>query len=457
MTALDVDTGIYYSAAHACVGSAEDIDAAVTALYSDLSLTGQMLSDHAATRKWTITYDERAAHILTLSRDLSNGLRHFAEVVGTCGYNHGVAEHNNSGGTTGFPPEPPKTSSTRNADFKAPRSSGADAVGFTSDLVELLNEIHIPIPSGDPVKLARAGDAWKEFAGQDGIGSIADDLGIASAMLEDVKSPEVDHIRDHFRNLQEQFSELSHAADDLSHDAFAQKGRIDKIHEAIGAILKGLAEELLTTVALGVAATVLTAGFGAVVAVGKSIHTIRSRAKDVEKAVAASEIAVRAGKGVGEARDLKRVEGVIEEISALKVERVERDISTPKTGQAEHSSTASTGRYDGGLAKVDNPDPDADKLAEKLGGQPTVKFKNDPSGREFDAVSDDYIAQAKPANFQVNKAFRSQARATFEAAQETGRKVYYHFQGPPQTGVVEKLHQYAEEYGVELVIDASPF
>ena len=75
----------------------------------------------------------------------------------------------------------------------------------------------------------------------------------------------------------------------------------------------------------------------------------------------------------------------------------------------------------GNLIKVDSPDPAADKLAERLGGESRVKFENDPVGREFDAVSDRYIAQSKPANFVINKKFRQQAIATFEKAVQSGR------------------------------------
>jgi Restriction endonuclease fold toxin 3 len=121
------------------------------------------------------------------------------------------------------------------------------------------------------------------------------------------------------------------------------------------------------------------------------------------------------------------------------------------------SAPSADKQYSGPLRQVNKPDQDADALANRIGGQPRVRFENDPQGREFDAVNDDYIGQAKPADFQLNKNFRTQARATFKAAQETGRSVYYHFDGPPRAGVIEKLNQYAREYGVRLTIDTQPF
>jgi RHS repeat-associated protein len=110
----------------------------------------------------------------------------------------------------------------------------------------------------------------------------------------------------------------------------------------------------------------------------------------------------------------------------------------------------------GELIEVNKPDADADKLAEKLGGEPRRRFANDPDGREFDAISDEYVAQAKPADFTLNKKFRKQAQATFEAAIQSGRTPYFQFDGPPGPGVIDKLQEYGRRYGVEPVIDTTP-
>lgn len=67
------------------------------------------------------------------------------------------------------------------------------------------------------------------------------------------------------------------------------------------------------------------------------------------------------------------------------------------------------------MQKVDNLDVAADALADRIGGEARVKFSNDPSGREFDVVSDDYISQAKPDLKSYGKSWRNQTKATFEA------------------------------------------
>lgn len=109
----------------------------------------------------------------------------------------------------------------------------------------------------------------------------------------------------------------------------------------------------------------------------------------------------------------------------------------------------------GELVQVNSKDPAAGPLARRIGGEPSVRFSDGPPN-EFDAVSDKYIAQAKPASFRLSQAFRNQAKATFEAALQSGRIPYFQFDGPPEPGVLAALRRYAERYGIQPVIDLTP-
>lgn len=106
----------------------------------------------------------------------------------------------------------------------------------------------------------------------------------------------------------------------------------------------------------------------------------------------------------------------------------------------------------GELVSVNAKDRAADLLAERIGGEASVRFANGPAN-EFDALSPEYVAQAKPANFTLNQAFRNQAKATFEVALQSGRTPYFQFDGPPGPGVLHTLSRYADRYGIEPVID----
>lgn len=114
------------------------------------------------------------------------------------------------------------------------------------------------------------------------------------------------------------------------------------------------------------------------------------------------------------------------------------------------------GRYSGDLIKVNKPDPAADALAVRIGGESRVRFANDPDRREFDVVSDEYIAQTKPALKDYGKSWRNQTKATFEAAQQTGKKAYFHFEGQPNESIIRKIQEYGDRYGVEYIVDTIP-
>ncbi|MFF6999431.1 restriction endonuclease fold toxin, partial [Streptomyces sp. NPDC008313] len=123
------------------------------------------------------------------------------------------------------------------------------------------------------------------------------------------------------------------------------------------------------------------------------------------------------------------------------------------------SASGSTSEVNGGmgsLVKVNKPDASADELAVRLRGESRVKFENDPEGREFDAVSDTYVAQAKPAGFRLGKKFRQQAQATFKMAKTTGRVPYFQFDGAPGAGVVDAIRRYSQRYNMPAVIDTEP-
>jgi len=109
----------------------------------------------------------------------------------------------------------------------------------------------------------------------------------------------------------------------------------------------------------------------------------------------------------------------------------------------------------GELEPVNINDPAADALAKRIGGRPSVRFADGPPN-EFDAVSDRYVAQAKPANFTLNLKFRKQAKVTFETAVKSGRTPYFQFDGPPQSGVLDVLNRYADRYDIKPVIDLQP-
>jgi len=86
-----------------------------------------------------------------------------------------------------------------------------------------------------------------------------------------------------------------------------------------------------------------------------------------------------------------------------------------------------------------------------------MKFNNDPNGKEFDVISDIYIGEAKPSMNSFGSSERMQAKRAFEAAKETNKEVYYHFNGPVGDSVVRQLNEYSERYGIKVTIDTNTF
>lgn len=82
-------------------------------------------------------------------------------------------------------------------------------------------------------------------------------------------------------------------------------------------------------------------------------------------------------------------------------------------------------------------------------------FNNDPKGREFDVISEQYIGQTKTSMNSLSSQFREQAKATIEASIETGGKAYFHFETAPADKVIRQLKEYEKRYNVEIVIDIS--
>ncbi|WP_054400890.1 WXG100 family type VII secretion target [Paenibacillus solani] len=94
-------------------------------------------------------------------------------------------------------------------------------------------------------------------------------------------------------------------------------------------------------------------------------------------------------------------------------------------GKAAEGTPRASEKYSGELMKVPKKDEAADMLAKKIGGESRVKFGNDPYGREFDTVSDQYIAQTKPPLKSLDKQFRKQAKATIEGLLKLAGKLIF--------------------------------
>jgi hypothetical protein len=55
----------------------------------------------------------------------------------------------------------------------------------------------------------------------------------------------------------------------------------------------------------------------------------------------------------------------------------------------------------------------------------------------------------------ISKKWRNEAKATFEAAQQTGRTPYFHFVREPGADLIKKIAEYEQRFGIAAKIDIS--
>ncbi|WP_225844938.1 restriction endonuclease fold toxin [Streptomyces sp. HPF1205] len=265
-------------------------------------------------------------------------------------------------------------------------------------------------------------------------------------------------------------STAKYACDQLAKacDAFAQA--IDTAHSQVEQKLGEAGIAIGFTTALGFALTVFTFGgsdaaagaldAGEAAAILGEVEVALDEAVSTISTEMIADLEVYLQDAADSAPELETVDAETTEVSqTLERELADTEARTPaRTGGRGGGRGGAGGgdgpTYDGPLQKVNKPDPAADALAERIGGESRVRFESD--GREFDAISDEYVAQSKPAGFRMGSAFRNQAKATFEAALQTGRTPYFHFDGPPDPDVISKLLEYGQRYGIEPVIDTTP-
>ena len=179
----------------------------------------------------------------------------------------------------------------------------------------------------------------------------------------------------------------------------------------------------------------------------KGLDKIKNVAKTGKTADNVADIAEGAAKGAGNAAEDAGKAGKGLEEATKGAESAAED-----AGKVVETSYGKSRE----IIQCNTKDAAADELAKRIGGQSRSAFADDPIQREFDVISDQYIAQAKPPLKCVNKTVRTQMKATFEAAKKYERKVYYQFEGIPSQEVLDKLYEYSERYGVEVIIDTEP-
>lgn len=316
MTVRDVDPETFYGVGKRLFELAGDMYDAFQVNVRILGETGAMAGSDDSGTAWAETYDARAGEVLGAVNDLTLAMENFGGVVIQAGYNHAMAEHNATPGA-GAPPVKPSEPVSVAGILAAPPSAGGPGEGLIDNLMGLVDQIGVPVPDGDTDKLDKAAQAWDRLATVYQTKTVVEALEVNAQRFADTKSPEVEFIARDLRELKDATSAILDGCAELSKSCNDYRAALDELRSNLEGILNDLAEELATTVLIGIAASVVSAGFGAVAATAKAAHTITKFATTIGLAIASWKIAKNISKGVQKIADITKIRKQLERIKHL--------------------------------------------------------------------------------------------------------------------------------------------
>jgi len=313
VTIQDVDTETFYAVGRGLFEKAGKLYDAFNVNVNILGGTGSMAGTDDAGKAWATSYDERVKEVLGAVNDLTRALENYGGVVMQAGYNHAVAEHNATPGDLGpapaMPPEPASTAGV----LSAPPSAGGPGRGLV-DGIGLMQQVGVPVPDGDTDKVSAAADAWDRLAAVYQTKTIADGLEVDARTFRDTHSPEVEYIVRDLGELRGAMTAVTDGCAELSQSCRDYKSALDDLRTQLEGILKDLAIELAVTAAIGIAASFVSFGAGAVAGTAKAAQSITKFARIISEAVGAWKISKNIASGVKKARDIAGLRAKLQRI-----------------------------------------------------------------------------------------------------------------------------------------------
>jgi hypothetical protein len=316
VTIQDVDSETYYAVGKGLFEKAGKLYDAFNVNVSILGGTGSMAGTDDAGKAWATSYDERVKEVLGAANDLAKALENYGGVVIQAGYNHAVAEHNatpgNQGPAPGMPPEPASTAGV----LSAPPSAGGPGRGLV-DAIGLMQQVGVPVPDGDTDKVSKAADAWDRLATVYQTKTIAEGLEVDARTFRDTHSPEVEYIVRDLEELRDAMASVTEGCAELSQSCREYKSALDDLRTQLEDILEDLAIELAVTAVIGIAASFVSFGAGAIAGTAKAAQSITKFARIISEAVGAWKISKNIASGVKKARDIAGLRAKLQRIINL--------------------------------------------------------------------------------------------------------------------------------------------
>lgn len=313
MTIQDVDSETFYAVGKGLFEKAGKLYDAFNVNVNILGGTGSMAGTDDAGKAWATSYDERVKEVMGAVNDLTKALENYGGVVIQAGYNHAVAEHNatpgNQGPAPAMPPEPVSTACV----LSAPPSAGGPGRGLV-DAIGLMQQVGVPVPDGDTDKVSKAADAWDRLATVYQTKTIAEGLEVDARTFRDTHSPEVEYVVRDLEELRDAMTSVTDGCAELSQSCKDYKSALDDLRTQLEGILQDLAMELAVTAAIGIAASFVSFGAGAVAGTAKAAQSITKFARIISEAVGAWKISKNIASGVKKARDIAGLRAKLQRI-----------------------------------------------------------------------------------------------------------------------------------------------
>lgn len=382
----DVDPETFYLVGKRLYELAGQMYDAFAINVSMLGETGAMAGSDEEGTAWASSYDARAREILDAVNDLTLAMENYGGVVIQAGHNHAIAEHNATPGGNGPPPErPPEPVSVAEV-LTAPPSAGGPGQGLIDNALGLVDQIGVPVPDGDTGKVDKAAQAWDRLATVYQTKTVPEALDVQAGIFSNMSTPEIEYIGKDLGELRDAAEAILEACGELSQSCTEYRSALDNLRNQLTDILEDLAIELAATAAIGIAASFVTFGVGAVAATAKTAHTITKFAKTIRTAIAAWKTSKNISKGVKKVADLPGIRQTLQRIKnkgrksnepeGTSRPKVSKPPDSPESisGYTKHAEERIAGR-DGGIGvnrdaledAFANPIKDVERLVDEQG------------------------------------------------------------------------------------------
>ncbi|WP_123026149.1 CdiA C-terminal domain-containing protein [Mycolicibacterium stellerae] len=325
----DVDTDTYYAVGSRLFELAGEVYDAFSVNVRILGDTAPMAGTDDAGTVWATSYDGRAREVLDSVNDLTTALQNYGGVIIQAGYNHAVAEYNATAGDRGAPPQRPPEPASVAGVLTAPPSAGGPGQGLLDDALGLVEQVGVPVPDGDTIKVDTAAQVWDRLATVYQTKTVVEALEVNARAFSDTQSPEVEYLTRDLRELRDATAAILAGCSELVTSCRDYKAALEDLRQQLEDILTDLAVELAATAVISIFAACVSFGVGAAAGTAKAAHTITKFASTIRSAIGAWKISKRISQGVKKAHDIAGARKRLERIKSLARKGKREDPASP--------------------------------------------------------------------------------------------------------------------------------